>query len=76
MALNSQKTPGGALANRIATRHGLIASGMSAEHSAMWCSAWEAEAKRQNIRPDSNEFWDAGRGWIDAQWAVRKGLAP
>jgi hypothetical protein len=49
---------------------------MSAETSAMWCAAWEAEAERQNIRPDSKYFWDAGRGWIDAQRAIRKGRAP
>jgi hypothetical protein len=76
MALNSRKKSGGALADRIATRRALITSGMSAEMSARWCAAWEAEAERQNIRPDSKYFWDAGRGWIDAQRALRKGRAP
>lgn len=76
MAPNSRKTSGAALADRIATRRSLITSGMSAETSAMWCAAWEAEAERQNIRPDSKYFWDAGRGWIDAQRAIRKGRAP
>ena len=76
MALNSQKTPGGALANRIATRLALIGSGTSAEESAMWCAAWEAEAERQGIRPDSDEFWDAGQGWIEAQHVIRMGRAP
>jgi hypothetical protein len=76
MAPISRKTSGAALAHRIATRRALIASGMSAEISAMWCAAWEAEAERQNIRPDSKYFWDAGRGWIDAQRAIRKGAAP
>ena len=76
MALNSQKASGGALANRIATRHALIIGGMSAVRSAMWCAAWETEAERQNIRRDSKYFWDAGRGWIDAQRAFRKNRAP
>ena len=75
MALNSLKTSGGALTSRIATRHALIMSGMSAETSAMWCAAWEAEAARQNICPDSRHFWDAGRGWIDAQRTFRTGRA-
>ncbi len=76
MVLNSHKTSGDALANRIATRHELIKGGMSAEISARWCAAWEAEAERQNLRPDSNYFWDAGRGWIDAQRAIRKDRTP
>ena len=76
MAHNPRKTSGAALANRIATRRALITSGMSAQISAMWCAAGEAEAERQKIRPDSQYFWDAGRGWIDAQRAIRKGRAP
>jgi hypothetical protein len=76
MAPNSRKTSGGALADRIATRRALITSGMSTEISTIWCAAWEAEAERQNIRPDSNCFWDAGRGWIDARRAIRKDRAP
>ena len=76
MALNSRKASGGTLTSRIATRHALIMSGMSAEVSAYWCAAWEAEAERQNIRPDSKYFWDAGRGWIDAQRTFRKDRAP
>ena len=75
MARNTGKASGLALANRVATRRALITSGMSAETSAMWCAAWEAEAERQRIRPDSKYFWDAGRGWIDAQWAFQKGRA-
>ena len=75
MAPNSLRTSGAALADRIVTRRALITSGMSAEDSARWCAAWEAEAERQHIRPDSKYFWDAGRGWIDAQRAIRKGRA-
>jgi len=76
MAPNSRKTSSAALADRNATRRALITTGVSAEISAMWCAAWEAEAARQHIGPDSRYFWDAGRGWIDAQRAIRKGRAP
>jgi hypothetical protein len=48
-------------------RRALNMGGLSAEEATYWCAAWEAEAKRQNLRPDSQYFWDAGRGWIDAQ---------
>ena len=51
----------------VVARRGLIMSGVSAEEATHWCVAWEAEAMRQNLRPDSRYFWDAGRGWIDAQ---------
>ena len=51
----------------VAARQALIATGLSAEEATLWCATWEAEAKRQNLRPDSQYFWDAGRGWIDAQ---------
>ena len=50
-----------------AARHALIMSGLSAEEATHWCAAWEAEAERQTLHPDSRYFWDAGRGWIDAQ---------
>jgi len=40
---------------------------MPEERAEAWCSAWEQEATRNRIRPDSRYFWDAGRGWIDAQ---------
>ena len=76
MASVSRRTSDAAIANRITTRRALITDGMTAELSARWCLAWEAEAERQNIRPDSKYFWDAGRGWIDAQRAIRKGRAP
>lgn len=76
MAPHSHKIPGAARVDRIATRRSLITDGMSAEESARWCAAWEAEAERQNIRPDSKYFWDAGRGWIDAHRVIRKGRTP
>jgi hypothetical protein len=63
-----------ALDNRLAAMRELVASGLSAEESAFWCAAWEAEAERQKIRPESQYFWDAGRGWIDAERSFRKGM--
>ena len=50
----------------VAARRELIMNGLSAEEATHWSVAWEAEAERQNLRPDSRYFWDAGRGWIDA----------
>jgi hypothetical protein len=32
-----------------------------------WCAAWEAEAARHGLPSHSRFFWNAGRGWIDAQ---------
>jgi hypothetical protein len=52
---------------RNAARRALVASGVPDEQAEAWCSAWEAEAARNSLRPDSRYFWDAGRGWIDAQ---------
>ena len=51
----------------VAAQRALIMSGLSAEEATHWCVAWEAEAMRQKLRPDSRYFWAAGRGWIDAQ---------
>lgn len=45
----------------------LVDSGMAIETAERWCAAWEAEAERQGVRRTSPYFWDAGRGWIDAQ---------
>jgi hypothetical protein len=61
----------------VAAQRGLIMSGLSAEEATHWCAAWEAEAKRQNLRPASQYFWDAGRGWIDAQrWFLGRPTVP
>ena len=51
----------------VVTRHALILSGLSVEEATYWCATWEAEAQRQHLRPGSQYFWDAGRGWIDAR---------
>jgi hypothetical protein len=34
-----------------------------------WCDAWERFARHQGVAR-SRYFWDAGRGWIDAQRAM------
>jgi hypothetical protein len=51
----------------MAARHDLVAAGLPEAEAEAWCSAWEAEAARQNLSSGSRFFWDAGRGWIDAQ---------
>jgi hypothetical protein len=75
MGLTSPTTSGRA-DDRLVARRSLIAAGLSAEESAYWCATWEAEAGRQNIPEDRPYFWDAGRGWIDAQRAIGKVRAP
>jgi hypothetical protein len=57
---------------RVAARRALIMDGLSADEAAYWCATWEAEAARQNLRPGSQYFWDAGLGWIDAQRSYRR----
>lgn len=52
---------------RLSAERDLRASGLSAEDARGWSAAWEAEAARQSLHPDSEYFWDAGYGWIDAQ---------
>jgi len=55
---------------RQASRAGVVASmiraGIDSDIAARWCDLWEAEAARQGITPDSEHFWDAAKGWIDA----------
>ena len=60
---------------RLSVWHGLIANGMTAELAEYRCAAWEAEAARRNVQRDGRFFWEAGRGWIDAQRAFRKDRA-
>ena len=45
------------------------------DEAARWCAAWEQFARRQG-GARSRYFWDAGRGWIDAQRAMGMVLAP
>ena len=70
MSISARTSAGHLTDERIETRRALITAGVSAEESGFWCAAWEAEAERQGIQADSQYFWDAGRGWIDAQRAM------
>jgi hypothetical protein len=36
------------------------------DEAERWCAAWQQYARRQGVAR-SLYFWDAGRGWIDAQ---------
>jgi len=44
------------------------------DEAERWCVAWEQFARRRG-GVGSRYFWDAGRGWIDAQRAMGKVLA-
>jgi hypothetical protein len=43
------------------------------QEAERWCAAWERFARRQG-GARSRYFWEAGRGWIDAQRAM--GMVP
>jgi hypothetical protein len=57
-------------ARRIAVQS-LIDIGMDRAQAEHWCDAWEAAATRKGVVQDPY-YWDAGRGWIDAQRATRR----
>ena len=52
---------------RARVRASLIRVGMDPRTADRWCDLWEAEAARQKVASDGEYFWDAARGWIDAQ---------
>lgn len=52
---------------RTTVQRTLVDEGVAIDAAERWCAAWEAEAERQGVRRSSPYFWDAGRGWIDAQ---------
>jgi hypothetical protein len=60
-------------ARRAYCRDALMDEGVSPEQAERWCATWEAEAARQGV-VRGPYYWDAGRGWIDAQIAFRKSL--
>jgi hypothetical protein len=64
-------TEGRFRARREAIRDQLSGAGMDPGVAERWCVAWEAEAALQGVRR-SDDFWDAGRVWIDGQCANRK----
>lgn len=56
---------------RAAIRQALTGSGMDPTVAERWCGAWEAEAALRGLKP-GDDFWDAGKRWIDAQCSARK----
>ena len=58
-------------ARRAGCRDALMDGGVSPDQAEHWCATWEAEAARQGVMRGPY-YWDAGRGWIDAQRAIRK----
>ena len=56
---------------RAAIRGALTASGMDPNVAERWCGAWEAEAALRGMQP-GDDYWDAGKHWIDAQCSARK----
>lgn len=61
-------------AGRAGCRNALTHLGVDLDQAERWCATWEAEAARQGVARGPY-YWDAGRGWIDAQRAFRKSLA-
>jgi len=45
----------------------MAARGMSSDDALAWCDKWEHYAAKTGLRSESAYFWDAARGWIDAQ---------
>ncbi len=60
--------------NRERVRDALIRAGTDPITAKWWCDRWEAEAARQGIDRYGDYFWDAGKGWIDAQREVTRPL--
>jgi hypothetical protein len=56
---------------RDAIRDQLAGAGMDPAIAERWCAAWEAEATLRGVRRD-DDFWEAGRSWIDGQCAARR----
>ena len=65
----SDKSP--ADARRATIRKALTGSGMDPNVAERWCGAWEAEAALRGMTV-SDDYWDAGKRWIDAQCSARK----
>jgi hypothetical protein len=60
-------------ARRADCRDALVDGGVSPGEAERWCAIWEAEAARQGV-VRGPYYWDAGRGWIDAQLVLRNSL--
>jgi hypothetical protein len=58
-------------ARRDAIRDQLAGGGMDPAVAERWCVAWEAEAALRGVRR-TDDFWEAGRSWIDGQCSARR----
>jgi hypothetical protein len=58
-------------ARRATIRTALTESGMDPNVAERWCGAWEAEAALRDMNA-GEDYWDAGKRWIDAQCSARK----
>ncbi len=67
----TRKDEGFLEARRADCRAALVDGGVSPDQAERWCATWEAEATRQGVIRNLY-YWDAGRGWIDAQRALRE----
>ena len=61
-------------ASRAGVTAALIDSGVHPDDAVSWCRQWEVEAARQGFGPDTDYFWDAAKGWIDAHRQSTKPL--
>ena len=59
---------------RAGVRERLIRSGLAHVEAERWCDEWERHAASQGILSSRDYFWDAGRGWIDANRVFSKSL--
>lgn len=74
MALLTMSRNQGRQASRGGVVAGLVRAGVDSDTAARWCDLWVAEAARQGITPESEHFWDAAKGWIDAHRGSTKPL--
>jgi hypothetical protein len=56
---------------RDAIRDQLARGGMDPGVAERWCLAWETEAALRGVTR-TDDFWEAGRSWIDGQCAARR----
>ena len=59
-------------AGRAAIRNRLLSSGLDAETTEWWLTAWELEAAVREL-PTTGDFWTVGDAWIAEQRAMRRG---
>ena len=52
----------------------LVDAGVDPDDAVKWCRQWELEAARQGFGSDTDYFWDAAKGWIDAHRRTTKPL--